>query len=86
MTSHCRAWWSACTRSPVAQDVPLCPSQPPRDPMGLRDCEVFIERYCWDADVLMGAEIWSRLRAQAKRTWASRDALFGVVHELAPPR
>jgi hypothetical protein len=48
-------------------------------------CEVFIERYCWDTDVLMVAEIWSRLRAEAKQHLGLRGALFGVVHGLAPP-
>jgi hypothetical protein len=56
-----------------------------RDTMGFHiDCEVFIERYFWDTDVLMVAEIWSRLSAEAKQHLGLRDALFGVVHGLAP--
>ena len=48
------------------------------------DCEVFIERYFWDTDVLMVAEIWSRLSAEAKQHLGLSDGLFGVVHGLAP--
>jgi hypothetical protein len=48
------------------------------------DCEVFIERYFWDTDVLMVAEILSRLSAEAKQHLGLSDALFGVVHGLAP--
>jgi len=45
---------------------------------------LFIERYFWDTDVLMVAEIWSRLSTEAKQHLGLRDALFGVVHGLAP--
>jgi hypothetical protein len=48
------------------------------------DWEVFIERYFWDTDVLMVAEIWSRLSAEAKQHLGLRDALCGVIHGLAP--
>jgi hypothetical protein len=41
-------------------------------------------RYFWDTNVLMVAEIWSQLRAEAKQHLGLRDALFGVVHGLAP--
>jgi hypothetical protein len=48
------------------------------------DFEAFIERYFWDTDVLMVAEILSQLSAKAKQYLGLSDALFGVVHGLAP--
>jgi hypothetical protein len=56
-----------------------------QDTMGFHiDVEVFIERYFWDTDVLMVAEVLSRLSAEAKLHLGLSDSLFGVVHGLAP--
>jgi hypothetical protein len=40
--------------------------------------------YFWDTDVLMVAEVLSRLSAEAKLHLGLSDSLFGGVHGLAP--
>ena len=70
----------------VTQDCAyLSLSAPSQNTTGFHiDVAVFIERYFWDTDVLMVAEVVSRLSAEAKRHLGLSESLFGVVHGLAP--
>jgi hypothetical protein len=48
------------------------------------DFDALIDRYFWDTDFLMDAELFSRLSADAKTNLGFSASVFGVIHGLSP--
>ena len=48
------------------------------------DFDALIDRYFWDTDFLMDAELFSRLDANAKTNLGFSASVFGVVQGLSP--